>query len=123
MTPEDIFSTFLRVLNEAYEADPKVLHTMVDNRLVCTEALADHPSIQVATTSLGVNGGEFCTVGLLGILNGICEPLTGRRVAAKFSELDSGERGQLLGFVEYKSPSPAMSAIGITVPQKTKGTQ
>jgi hypothetical protein len=123
MTPEDIFSTFLRVLNEAHEADPYALHNLASGRYVCNQTLADHPFIQVTAVSNADGNDEQYVVGLLGIINGICEPLTGRRIAAKFSEPDSGQKSQLLGFVEYKPTSPTMSAIGITAPQKTKDPQ
>jgi len=112
MTPEEIFSTFLRVLNEAYEADPDALDALVSSRHICNQALADHPFIQVGTiVTCYEDGGapigrkdELYMIGLLGVINGICEPLTGRRIAASFSEPDSEGRSQLLGFKEYKPP-------------------
>ena len=53
-------------LNELVKLDPKAMHALVETRHSCNQALADHPTAQVATS----NGG-LASVGLLGILNGL----------------------------------------------------
>lgn len=72
------------VLNEAFKADPVALWLLIANRVQCNEALAAHPWVQVRQHESPVKG--VATVGLIGVLNGVLEPLTGYRVAAKFSE-------------------------------------
>lgn len=89
-----IFDTFLRVLNEAYQADPQAIHALICGRVPCNTKLANHPTVQVSDNPVA---GEGYVVGLLGIINGVCEPLTGRRIAAQFSE-----DHKMLGFQEYK---------------------
>lgn len=67
---------FIRVLNEAVELDKAALHKLIEFRVRCSKALADHPMIQVRTTQESNNTGaamlvDVHRVGLLGILNGI----------------------------------------------------
>lgn len=67
---------FIRVLNEAVELDKSALHKLIEFRVRCNKALADHPMIQVRTTQESNNTGaatlvDVHRVGLLGILNGI----------------------------------------------------
>jgi hypothetical protein len=52
-------------LNEIAGADSKALGDLIEARVPCNEALADHPSVQV----FAHEGPP--TVGLLGILNGL----------------------------------------------------
>ena len=56
----------VRVLGEAFEADPKAMAELVEARASCNERLASHPTIQVYE-----NEYQTCEVGLLGILNGL----------------------------------------------------
>ena len=56
----------------------------------CNAALRDHPTIQV-----GGEDDNHCVVGLLGIINGIIEPLTGERIAASWND------DKFIGFVKY----------------------
>lgn len=56
-----------------------------------TDALADHPTVQVSEEATGQ-----CVVGLIGIINGCCEHLTSKRVAGDFDA-----SGNLIGFVPY----------------------
>ena len=58
------------LLNEAAKLDPQAIRALVDTRVVCNQALADHPTIQVGPASEHDSGGPS-VVGLLGILNGI----------------------------------------------------
>lgn len=58
-------------MNEALETDREAISYLVGNRVVCTQVMADHPTIQVAKRQVeGI--GEAYTVGLLGLLNGLC---------------------------------------------------
>ena len=61
----------IEVLNEALQLDPAAMSCLVESRVPCNNALAEHRSIQV----LGKRSKDklFCTVGLLGILNGMME--------------------------------------------------
>lgn len=86
----------LRVLNEAYAADPAAMHAMVNLRVPCNDALADHPTIQVGANQFS-DALRF-DVGIVGILNGIFEAATGERLAVSIS--DDGE-GIVVGFVPY----------------------
>lgn len=54
------------LLNSLIECDKNAVASLVANRVPCNSILADHPTVQVGT----MNGGY--SVGLLGILNGIC---------------------------------------------------
>jgi hypothetical protein len=48
------------------DADPKAVHELIEQRVVCNERLAEHPTCQVA-------GWENPPkVGILGLLNGLC---------------------------------------------------
>lgn len=87
----------LQVLNEAYLADPQAIHALVCNRVPCNEKLANHPTIQVQINP--VFNEEVYIVGLLGIINGITEILTGERVAASWDA-----NGKFSGFVKYIKP-------------------
>lgn len=53
-------------LNELAKIDPRALRRLIDQRVPCNEALADHPSVQVDANDVPAR------VGLLGILNGFC---------------------------------------------------
>ena len=55
------------LLNEAYALDPVAMTALVLARVPCNAALLAHPTIQVADVQ---DGGP--TVGILGIVNGIC---------------------------------------------------
>ena len=82
MTIENI----IEVLNEALQLDPAAISCLVESRVPCNDALAEHKSIQV----LGKRSKDnlFCTVGLLGILNGMIE-YGPERITAVYS--DDGE--------------------------------
>lgn len=97
----DILDVFLKVLNEAYVADPAAIHALVCNRVPCNLALADHPTIQVEANVVAT--GETYSVGMLGIVNGLCEVITGQRVAVMYSDPDDTGRCKVLGFTQYKA--------------------
>lgn len=80
----------IQTLNEAFEADPNAINALITMRVPCNQKLADHPTIQV--------GGNPDVVGMLGVINGIVERLTGKRVAAIY-----GDDSKLEGFTEYRN--------------------
>jgi hypothetical protein len=53
-------------LNEVARIDPQALRALIEQRVPCGDALADHPSVQVDASTSPAH------VGLLGILNGFC---------------------------------------------------
>ncbi len=57
-------------LNELVAIDPEALALLIETRVPCNQALADHPSVQVQSRGGGEPGWRFC-VGFLGVLNGI----------------------------------------------------
>lgn len=57
------------LLNELVALDQDAMTALVENRVVCNEALANHPTVQVV--GLLGDGDNNCMVGILGILNGI----------------------------------------------------
>jgi len=63
----DLADRIITVLNECVALDREALHKLIETRVPCNRALADHPTVQVSSGAPG----EFSTVGLLGILNGI----------------------------------------------------
>ena len=75
---EDIHDAILRILNEAAAADPEAMHALVSHRVPCSQGLIDHPTIKIGPS----RPDGPCEVGMLGVLNGICEVITGRLVAA-----------------------------------------
>lgn len=69
ITPYDVVA----LLNEAVKLDPAAMHALVESRVPCNEALADHPTIQVSVYDERTGEptpGQF-KVGILGILNGL----------------------------------------------------
>jgi hypothetical protein len=87
-------------LNEAFEEDPVAIRALLINIVPCNEALAGHPTIQVAPMGSGY------TVGALGLLNGVLGALGLQLIASKWSN-DTDERGahKLLGFCLYQQGS------------------
>ncbi len=72
----------VRVLNEILKADQVAITNLVEHRVDCNPALENHPTVQIA-------GPEDCPqVGLLGVLNGILEPMTGHRIMAVYDDSD-----------------------------------
>jgi len=56
----------VKLLNEILEVDPVALACLINNRVPANMLLANHPTVQTF-----MDGNGF-TVGLLGILNGLC---------------------------------------------------
>jgi hypothetical protein len=92
----DTFDSFLRVLNEACKADSRAVMELLNKGVSCNEVLANHPTIQVRYVD---DAGVGFSLRPIGLINGICEALTGRKVAASIVDTFSGDA--LLGFVEY----------------------
>lgn len=87
------------LLNEMLKADYGCVEALVSYRAMCSDIIADHPTIQVRK----FKDDEFPTVGILGILNG----LFGIRedgMGALCMEVDD-EDGTILGF----KPTPLSS--------------
>lgn len=93
----------IATLNEAFAADPAAIHALVANRVPCNAALADHPTIVVSVNKVVP---ETFSIGALGLLNGVMTRLTGKQVAASFSDGEDGTEVKFLGFVEYTPPNP-----------------
>jgi hypothetical protein len=75
-------------MNDLVAADRIAISQLVDYRVLCTSALADHPTVQVRDTAQGP------LVGMLGILCGWHEATTGLRLMAVI------EDGIVTGFTE-----------------------
>lgn len=93
----------VRLLNDAAALDQDAMRHLIEQRVPCNTALADHPTIQVGSTPDG--GAE---VGLLGIVNGIAAMLGGL-VASKWSDQD----GSFMGFCSLEVP-PCRNAEPLT---------
>lgn len=80
----EMLQVMLDVLNEAVAADAAAVSELVDHRVACNEQLAKHPAIQVGASGEGdtIN----FEVGMLGVINGICERATGRKIAALIND-------------------------------------
>ena len=94
-----LLGVVLATLNEAYKSDAAAIHALICNRVPCNKRLADHPTVQVELNA--VASGKSYAVGMLGVLNGVVEKLTGERVAASFGEPDKNGKRKLIGFVRY----------------------
>jgi hypothetical protein len=77
-------------LNEIFTTDPDAMRALLNNRVECNQTMANHNSVQVMGTE------DKPTVGILGILNGLIEPLVGGRIAVKL-----GEGMKVTEFIKY----------------------
>ncbi len=93
-TKDEIFQMFLDVLRDAFDIDPGAFMKLVAHRVDCEPSLVDHPTIVVAGDD------ERPTLGMFGIINGICTRITGRTLAFKCE--DDGYR--ITGFCEFTKP-------------------
>jgi hypothetical protein len=96
----DQLTTAISVLNEALKADPLAVQALFRNRVPCNQTLAEHPTIQVSSKS--ASGPH--DVGLLGLINGLVEPLTGGRIAAILDDSEPCE-GKIQRFDAYTGPA------------------
>jgi len=85
LTKQQIVDTFKKIMNEAIIADPVAISALCEHRVECNDILADHPTIQVYQENPH-NPEDIPVVGMIGILNGICEALTGKQIAGEFDE-------------------------------------
>jgi hypothetical protein len=97
---KEILRTVLAVLNEAHLDDASAIQQLCDNRVPCNTRLAGHQTIQVVAHDPFRSESHY-SVGMLGIINGIVERLTGERIAALLSK-HADEYNKILGFVAYK---------------------
>lgn len=78
MTNEEIVFGFVALLNEALVCDSEATQRLLRHRELCNRQLADHPTVQVRdeteTTTFSVSA--------LGLINGVCQKLTGQRICA-----------------------------------------
>lgn len=93
MTNQEILMGFIELLDEALICDPAATETLLGTKVPANERLLAHPTIQV---------NEHNQVSALGLINGICEKLTGERVCAVVDI--SNHRIERFGV--YKSPKP-----------------
>ena len=56
----------VNLLNELHALDPEAMSALCEARVPCNTDLADHPTVQVFDEP------ESYTVGIIGILNGLC---------------------------------------------------
>lgn len=56
----------IQLLNDLIKIDPKAIEDLIEQRVECSEELADHPTFQV-----NIYDGEHPKIGLLGVLNGL----------------------------------------------------
>ncbi|MFA4974144.1 MAG: hypothetical protein WC683_16160 [bacterium] len=85
------------LLNELLLLDPVAIAALVEHRVSCNKALADHPTVQVRAL-----GCETYTISLLGIINGIAgtQPEGARHPGWGFIAGEFGEvSGKLIRFV------------------------
>jgi len=93
MEKQEVLDSILAILNEACKADGLAMGKLVEERVSCTDMLAEHPMIQV---NCNEHDGSY-QVGIMGLINGICERLTGSIVAAVMKEPE----GIVLEFVQF----------------------
>lgn len=98
--------TIIDVLNSAFEADPYAMHALIRNEVPCNQALAEHPTVAVGENLVLQSSGN--TVGMLGVISGICKAITGEDVAVMWSDpADEYGRRKMLGFAVYRPDAPA----------------
>lgn len=103
MTPTPTIDTAVRILNEALRDDRAAITALAAHREPCTFQLEAHPTIQVIRPEHADGRRGGAEVGLLGILNGVLEAMTGQRVAAVYD--DSGSK-----VVEFRVYTPSQEA-------------
>lgn len=100
---KQVLETTIAVLNDAIKADQKAVTALFEQRVPCNQALVDHPTIVCQESEENPITNE---VGVLGIINGILEPLTGSRVASRWQGGDS-EPSLISSFVRYEPADDA----------------
>ncbi len=98
-----VMESALRALNEALAADPAAMTALLKHRVPCNAALRDHPTVQIG------GGVETPDVGMLGVINGIIEPLSGKRIAAVYNNIDE-HAVRFIAYPMLDNPDPQWSA-------------
>lgn len=62
LKPSVTIEETIALLNSALETDREAISSLIEHRVPCSDAMAEHPTIQVSPNQ---------TVGLLGIINGL----------------------------------------------------
>lgn len=84
--PSVTITEVVALLNELVALDPDAMHALVESRVPCNDALADHPTVQVSSRVDGDGSGyEF---GILGALNGLfgTDGISYGAISASFNE-------------------------------------
>lgn len=66
MTDAELADLIIARLNDVLQYDSEAVRRLIDSRVECNDALADHPTVQVRSRE-----GEPHCVGFLGVLNGL----------------------------------------------------
>jgi len=83
-------------LNSIYKADPNAIHSLMCNRVPCTnDNLLNHPHF-VVSNSIAAEGTNLA--GVLGMINGMLTSLKLEKVALSFDD----ETHKCLGFIKVK---------------------
>jgi len=91
---DEIIQCFIDTLNEALRLNPSVIEALFHNRVKCGDGFDRNPHIQVGLDAKGDR-----TLGLLGLINGICGNLTdGQYIQAVLAE----EKDLIISFEEWK---------------------
>ena len=90
----------VRVLNQAFEADPAVISQLVCVRMPCKRSIVEHHSIVCEPLSMLPTPEPRYAVGLLGILNGVLSVMTGKRITTMWDDSDP-ECAKFQGFTVY----------------------
>jgi hypothetical protein len=90
MTSEQILMGFVALLDEALLCDRVAIQNLLSRRVLCNKQLEAHPTIQVSETRPVSRFSSYSST--LGLINGICERLTGQRVCAVVDESGLIER-------------------------------
>lgn len=90
-------------LNELLEIDRQAIAALIANRIPCCEALAEHPTVQVAAQHGGYH------VGMLGVLNGLCGTMAdgGGPIMAVFDKPDGNDISDMLNLMRFEVRKPA----------------
>lgn len=101
MNSQEIAEQYLKIMNEAFEADPDAVHALICNRVPCNAQLTAHPHIVVDLPPTGTN---IYTVGSLGLINGFLASIGDQVIQAKW-RIVSGEPTTFIGFQLEKIPN------------------
>jgi hypothetical protein len=97
MTPLEHAQQIIDFLNSLVALDSDAVEKLIETRVPCNQALAKHPTVQVAPTK------EGSEVGLLGILNGfVGTNADGWGYIASEFDGDTKNLGHLIGFRLYR---------------------